>query len=159
MVKERAPSSVGCLCTWRFLRLHRPHPDPGDVYRSPVGLALTLLAPKFFLLFDNPKSASFSATLLNARDVIRHPQEVGTNPPSLHTHKYWWGRPLGLDSDRSRDPRQLSWLDLWPRGAKFAFLREHLTYIINALDFAQYYGNIICLECGPSLIALTNTDK
>ena len=33
-------------------------------------LALTLLAPKLFLFFDNPKNASFSATLLDARDVI-----------------------------------------------------------------------------------------
>ncbi|WP_156948716.1 hypothetical protein [Bradyrhizobium sp. WSM1417] len=33
-------------------------------------LALTLLAPKLFLLFDNPKGASFSATLLDARDLI-----------------------------------------------------------------------------------------
>ncbi|MGY3346725.1 MULTISPECIES: hypothetical protein [unclassified Bradyrhizobium] len=33
-------------------------------------LALTLLAHKLFLFFANPKSASFSATLLDARDVI-----------------------------------------------------------------------------------------
>ena len=33
-------------------------------------LALALLAPKLFVFFDNPKSASFSAILLEARDVI-----------------------------------------------------------------------------------------
>ena len=44
-------------------------------------LALTLLAPKFFLLFDNPKSASLSATLLDARDVI-----LKKSAPILHRY-------------------------------------------------------------------------
>ncbi|WP_143198016.1 adenylate/guanylate cyclase domain-containing protein [Bradyrhizobium sp. AS23.2] len=44
-------------------------------------LALALLTPKLFVLFDNPKSASFSATLLDARDVI-----LKKSTPILHRY-------------------------------------------------------------------------
>lgn len=44
-------------------------------------LVLVLLAPKLFLFFDNPKSASFSATLLEARDVV-----LKKAAPLLHRH-------------------------------------------------------------------------
>lgn len=42
-------------------------------------LILVLLLPKVFLLFDNPKNASFSATLLEARDVV-----LKKSAPLLH---------------------------------------------------------------------------
>lgn len=42
-------------------------------------LVLVLLLPKVFLLFDNPKSASFSATLLEARDIV-----LKKSAPLLH---------------------------------------------------------------------------
>ncbi|MCG2672803.1 hypothetical protein ACFPFP_38495 [Bradyrhizobium sp. GCM10023182] len=44
-------------------------------------LVLILLVPKLFLLFDNPKSASFSATLLDARDVV-----LKKSAPLLHQY-------------------------------------------------------------------------
>lgn len=44
-------------------------------------LVLALLAPKLFLFFDNPKSASFSSALLETRDVILH-----KSAPLLHRY-------------------------------------------------------------------------